>query len=298
MCCFCTLWAQEFRCTVQVNNQKLLSTTQPYPSDGDKKIFETMKQAIEDFVNGRQWTPLRFEQHERIDLTVMLVLTSRTSATDFGGQLQLQMRRPVYNSTYTTGMFNYLEGGMFNFSFNESQPLEFDPGNYYGLLSSTLAYYCYLMLGIWMDSFSPEGGEPFFALAQQVQQTAQGSSAPGFGPSDGGKSRYWFIENHTNSAYSSLHASYYNYHRLGLDMMTRDQERARKAIIASLTNLQEVNRRRSNLLSVNQFIDTKIEELRSIFTPAPEPERQQVYDLVKEISPLNAIKIKEFNSKP
>ncbi len=289
--------AQEFRCSVQVNPQKLLTTTQAYESASDKKVFETMKQAIEDFVGGRRWTNMQFEQQEQIDLSIALILNTRTSATDFAGQLQVQMRRPVYNSTYTTGMFNYMESGNFSFVYTETQPLDFDLNNFYGNLSSTLGYYCYMMLGIYFDSYALNGGEPFYQLAQQVQQAAEQSGYVGWRSSEGGKSRYWFMENHTNGAYAELHEAYYNYHRLGLDMMTKDQPKARQAIIDALRNLQSVNKKRTNLLSVQQFVDVKIQEIVSIFTPAPPQEQKQVYDLVKEISPINVVKLKDFNVK-
>ena len=292
---FCVVRAQEFRWVVQVNYQKLMTTTQAYESAGDKKVFETMKQAIEDFVNGRRWTNLEFEQKEQIDCSVTLILNTRTSATEFGGQLQIQMRRPVYNSTYTSGLFNYLESGNFLFVFNESQPLDFDPNNFYGNLSSTLGFYCYLMLGIYFDSFSPNGGEPFYQMAQQVQQAADGNGYAGW-DSKAAKNRYWFMENHTNGAYAQLHDAYYNYHRLGLDMMTKNQPEARKAILAALNNLLVCHKARNGLLSVQQFVDVKIQEIISIFTPAPAEERKQVYDIIKEVSPINAAKVKDFNT--
>jgi hypothetical protein len=289
--------AQEFRCSVQVNPQKLLTTTQAYESASDKKVFETMKQAIEDFVGGRRWTNLQFEQQEQIDLSIALILNTRSSATDFAGQLQVQMRRPVYNSTYTTGMFNYMESGNFSFVYTETQPLDFDLNNFYGNLSSTLGYYCYMMLGIYFDSYALNGGEPFYQLAQQVQQAAEGSGYVGWKSKEGQKSRYWFMENHTNSAYAQLHDAYYKYHRLGLDMMTKDQTKARQAILQSLRDLQTVNRKRSNLLAVSHFMDLKIQELVSIFTPAPPEEKQQLYELVRDVSPINVVKIRDFKTK-
>lgn len=294
---FCYTQAQEFRCVVQVNSQKLNTTTQAYESGGDKKVFESMKQAIEDFVNGRRWTNADFGQQELIDCSISLILNTRTSATEFGGQLQIQMRRPVYNSTYTTGLFNYIESGNLTFTYNESQPLDFDLNNYYSLLPSVLGYYCYIMLGIYFDSFAPGGGETFYQMAQQVQQAAESGNGSGSGwDSRGGRNRYWFMENHTNSAYAGLHEAYYTYHRLGLDMMTKDQPKARQAIIESLRSLQAVNKKRTNLLSVQQFMDVKIQELISIFTPAPQDEKQTVYNLVKDISPINAVKLKDFNT--
>lgn len=288
--------AQEFRCTVTINSQKLQTTTQAYQST-DKKVFDNMKQAIEDLVNGRKWTNMTFESVEQIDCSISLILSQRSSATDFGGQLQIQMRRPVYNSTYTTGLFNYLESGVFTFVFNESQPLDFDINNFYGNLSSTIGYYCYILLGMYFDSYAPNGGAQFYAMAQEVQLTAENSGYVGWRSSEGQKSRYWFVENHTNGAYEELHTAYYLYHRQGLDMMTKNQEAARQAIISALIELQKVNKKRTNLLSVQQFMDVKIQELVSIFTPAPPQEQKQVYDIVKEVSPINVVKLKDFNTK-
>ena len=294
-CVYCH--AQEFRCSVNVNYQKLQSTTQQYET-GDVKIFETMKRAIEDFINGRHWTNLELEQNERLDCSINIILSQRTSATDFGGQISIQLRRPVFNSNYTSGLFNYMEGNNdFTFSFNESQPLEFDPNTFYDNLSSPLAYYCYIMLGMYFDSFGPNGGEAFFEMARNIAQTAGTSSNKGWKPSDSQKSRYWFVENHTNSAYEALHSVYYFYYRLGLDMMTKDQPTARQNIIESLRYLQQVHKKRSNLLSVTQFVDVNMAEIVSIFTPAPAEEQKTVYMIIKEVSPINVTKMKDWNVK-
>lgn len=296
---FATGSAQEFRCGVSVNYQKLQNTTQQYET-GDIKIFETMKRAIEDFINSRHWTNLEFEQNERLDCSINLILSQRTSATEFVGQLSIQLRRPVYNSNYTSGVFNYMEGATdLVFSFNESQPLEFDPNTYYDNLSSTLAFYCYIMLGLYFDTYGPNGGEPFFEMARTIAQTAKAanSNLKGWSPSDSQKSRYWFMENHTNSAYEALHSVYYFYYRLGLDMMTKDQPVARQNIIQSLKYLLQVHKKRTNLLSVNQFLDVNIDEIVSIFTPAPADEQKEIYNIIKEVSPIKITKLKDWNVK-
>ena len=272
---FFSMEAQEFRCAVSVNYQKLMTTTQSYESS-DKRVFDNLKQALEDFVNSRRWTNLEFEQQERLDCTLTLILSERTSATDCKGQLSIQLRRPVYNSSYTSGMFNYIESGDFGFVYNDSQPLDYDPNTFYGNLSSAVSYYVYIMLGIYFDSYGPNGGEPFFEVARTICQT---------------------VENHTNSAYAGLHQVYYLYHRMGLDMMTKDQPQARQNIIAALEALRQVHKTRSNLLSVQQFMDVKISEIVSIFTPAPAEEQKQVYNIIKEVSPINVTKLKDFAQK-
>ena len=295
MFCFCVVQGQEFRCSVQINSQKLMTTTQAYETT-DKKIFDNMKQAIEDFINGRQWSQFQFEQQEKIDCSLSLILQQRNSATDFVAQLTVQMRRPVYNSTYTTGLFNYMEQPTFSFSYNESQPLDFDLNNFSSILTSTLAYYCYVMLGVYFDSFAPNGGQAYYEMAQTVVQTVDATKFSGW-DSKSARNRYWFMENHTNSAYADLREAYYTYHRLGLDMMTKDQPKARQAIIQSLQSLQKAHKRNTNMLALQQFVDVKIQELVSIFTPAPAEEQKTVYNLIKDISPINIVKLKGFNTK-
>lgn len=291
-----TVSAQEFRCAVSVNYQKLMTTTQSYEST-DKKFFDNMKQALEDYINSRRWTNLEVDQQERIDCTLTLILAERTSATDFKGQISVQLRRPVYNSNYTSGLFNYIESADFAFVYNESQPLDFDMNTFYGNLSSAVSYYLYIMLGIYFDSFGSNGGEQFYEAARTICQTAENSGYKGWKSTESQKARYWFMENHTNSAYSGLHQVYYLYHRMGLDMMTKDQTQARQNILAALQELLQVHKARTNLLSVQQFMDVKISELVSIFTPAPPEEQKQVYQIVKEVSPINVSKLKDFNTK-
>lgn len=288
--------AQEFRCAVSVNYQKLQTTTQSYETS-DTKIFETMKESIETFMNSRRWTNLEMDYQERIEASVALVLNKRTSATEFEGEISIQMRRPVYNSNYTSGLFNYKENGNLQFTWNENTPLEFDPNTYFDNLSSTLAYYAYILLGMYFDSFGMEGGTPFYDMAGTIAQTASQNISKGWNATSGQKARYWFWENHTNSAYADIHAVYYKYNRLGLDMMTKDQKTARANIIDALRDLQNVNKVRSNLLSVTQFVDVKMQEITSIFTPAPDDEKKEVYQIIREISPINATKIKEWSGQ-
>lgn len=293
------LQAQEFRASVSINSQKLQSSAQQFESS-DNKIFETMKQTIEDFVNLRRWTNLEFEQQEKLDCSISIVLSQRNSATDFVGQLSVQLRRPVYNSNYTTGLFNYLEGPSdLAFSFNESQPLEFEANSYYDILSSTIAFYLYELLGLYFDSFAPMGGDPFYEVARDIQQTVTSNNpdARGWQSKHGIKARYWFMENATNPTFQPARKAFYDYHRLGLDMMTKDQTAARASIVSALKSLQQVHSDNRNDLLVTQFVDVKMDEIVAIFTPATEEEKRAVFEAVKAITPLNISKLKNWNIK-
>lgn len=293
---FNVLRAQEFRATISVNYQKLMNTSQSYATS-DTKVFETMKQSIEDFVNGRKWTNLEIQDEERLDAAIGITLTRRNSATEYEGQLNVQLRRPVYNSNYSTGLFNYVESSGFVFTFDETQPLEYDPTTFSSNLTSALAYYLYMMLGVYFDSYGLGGGMPFYEQAAAIAQQASASPYSGWDASSNNKARYWFSENHTNSAYQALHSVYYNYHRMGLDRMTQNQDEARAKILQALQTLADLNAAKRNLLSVTTFVDMKVDELVSIFTPAPASEQQQVYDAVRAIAPVNVNKLTEWNVK-
>ena len=291
------LVAQEFRCSVSINVEKLQNSTQTYETSDAKKLAEEMKEALETFVNNRRWTNLDLEQHEKLDCSIGLVISRRTSQTDFVGQLSVQLRRPVFNSNYTSGLFNYLDVSDYAFTYDETRPLDFDANSYFDNLTSTIAYYLYIMLGVYFDSYGPSGGTPFYEMASNIAQIA--GSAPGATKhwrADGNsKARYWFSENHLNSAYAGLREAYYLYNRSGLDLMTKDQTQGRTNIILALTKLKEVEQTKHNLLSVTQFVDVKMQEIVSIFTPAPAEEKKQVYLAIKDLSPLNANKIKDWN---
>lgn len=294
---FGALNAQEFAATISVNYEKLVNTTQSYQSS-DTKVFETMKQSLEDFVNGRKWTNLQIEDQEKIPVTIGITLTKRSSATAYEAQLNIQMRRPVYNSTYTSGLFNYVETSGFAFAYNETEPLEYDPNTYSSNLTSTISYYLYIMLGIYFDSYAPGGGQPFYEQAANIAQVASASST-GWDVGSNNKARYWFVENHTNSAYNALHSVYYNYFRLGLDRMTQNQDEARAKILMALDELKQLNDAKHNLLSVTAFTEMKVDELISIFTPAPEDEKQKVYDVIYSIAPVQVTKMKDWGiTKP
>lgn len=298
--CVChILCAQEFRASVSVNTQKLETTAQGYETNDAKKFAETMKQSLESFMNDRRWTNLQFEQNERLDCSISLVLVKRTSATEFEGQLSLQLRRTVFNSNYTSGLFNFMGSNDFKFVYDENQPFNFDPldaSTFNGNLLPTLAYYAYIMLGIYFDSYGMMGGTSFYEMASTIAQTAAASPVEyrGWKSTQGQKARYWFAENHTNPSYEPLRLAYYQYNRLGLDMMTKDQKQARANIILALKSLQQVHKTRANVLSVNQFVDVKMQELISIFTPAPDDEKKEVYFVIKEVSPINVAKLKDW----
>ena len=280
-----TLVAQEFRGDVAVNSQQIQSN--------ERAVFDQIQQVMNDYINNRSWTNLTLKPEERLSTNFALILKSQ-SRNNFGGQLNVQLSRPVFNSTYTTGLFNYVEQD-FNFSYIEGQSVDFDINTFSSNLSSSLGFYAYLLMGIYFDSYSKFGGTPFFEVAQNIVQSAGSASYAGWKSSERNtRNKYWILENYTNPLYRNLREANYLYHRMGLDMMTVSQTQARNNIIGALKLVRQTNKEKLNLVAVQLFMDAKVPELVNIFTPAPEEEQREVLAIVREVSPVNAIKFKDF----
>src|SRR5574344_943767 len=280
-------FAQEFNVQVSVNSQ--IQGT-------DKKIFETMQGVIKDFINTRKWTNFNYQTVEKIEGSISITVKERPSQEDFKADVSIQLRRPVYNSSYTTTMLNTQELDYF-FKYQEGAPLEFEQNTYYDNLTSTIAFYLYYFLGIDADSFSPNGGAPYFLICQNIVTAAQKSAQKGWKSYENQKNKYWMSENYNNATYRKMHNVWYNYHRMGLDRMSGEsQSEARNSILSAIEDLQSVNREKTQLICVKQFIDAKADEIIQIFKGAQENEKTKVVSILKEINPANSNKYDQITA--
>ncbi|GAP44549.1 hypothetical protein TBC1_12357 [Lentimicrobium saccharophilum] len=277
--CFCAK-AQEFNVTVQV--------TSPQVEGTEKKIFETLQQELFDFVNNRKWTNYIYKPEERIEGTILITIEQR-SGEDFKGKINVALRRPVFKSSYNTTLLNYLDRD-FEFKYVEFQPLEYSDNVFTTNLTSTIAYYLYLYLGLDGDSFAKNGGSPYFAKAQNIVNMGQNAREKGWKAFEGQKNRYWLIENLTNPTYSSVREASYRYHRLGLDLMADDVEAGRAAINESLELLRKANRERPGLFILQLFLEAKRDELVNIYSQASPMDKTKAVNILKEIDPASASK--------
>jgi hypothetical protein len=280
-------FAQEFNVQVSVNSQ--IQGT-------DKKIFETMQGVIKDFINTRKWTNFNYQTVEKIEGSISITIKERPSQEDFKADVSIQLRRPVYNSSYTTTMLNTQELDYY-FKYQEGSPLEFEQNTYYDNLTSTIAFYLYYFLGIDADSFSPNGGTPYFQICQNIVTAAQKSAQKGWKSYENQKNKYWISENYNNATYRKMHDVWYNYHLMGLDRMTGDsQSEARNSILSAIESLQAVNREKTQLICVQQFLDAKADEIIQIFKGAQENEKTKVVSILKEINPANSNKYDQITA--
>ncbi len=270
--------AQEFNVTVQVTSPKVEGT--------EKKIFETLQQELYDFVNNRKWTNFQYKPEERIEGTILITIDNR-SGEDFSGKMNVALRRSVYKSSYNTALLNYIDKDI-EFKYVEFQPLEYSDNTFTSNLTSVVAYYLYVFLGLDGDSFAKNGGSIFFEKAQNIVNMGQNAREKGWKAFESQKNRYWLIENYTNPTYSSVREAMYRYHRLGLDQMADDVETGRASVNESLELLKKANRERPGLFILQLFLEAKRDEIVNIYSQASPMDKTKAVNTLKEIDPSNS----------
>ena len=271
-----------------------LRVTTPTLQLVDPKVFKTMEAGILELVNTRRWTENEYLPDERIKCNVQINITREVSETSFDAELTIQATRPVYGSNYETILLNHVDRD-FNFSFEEARPLIYSENQFTDTLTHVLAFYVYLILGLDNDSFSAFGGDAMYQKAQEIISVVPGSSPPrGWRANDGNRNRYWLAENIQSPRVRAFRKSYYDYHRLGLDMMHKDAVAGRNAISAALDEIEKVNVNYPSAPILIAFVNAKSQELADIFIQATPPEKQKVYRILTKIDPSAAARIPEL----
>lgn len=273
------LLGQELNCQVTINVGPKVQTT-------DRNVFRDMKQAIQLFMNTRKWTGDAFQPHEKINCSLLLNINDMPSIGNFSASVQVQVARPVFNTNYTTLLFNFADRD-WEFEYVESQPLEFNDNTYTTNLTSMLAFYAYLIIGLDYDSFSELGGTPYFQKALAVVTNAQPSNRPGWQSQGSIRNRYWIMENLINSQFTDVRRSSYTYHRLGLDTFEKSPDQSREIILKGLKDIKKARDINPNAILIVSFFDAKSAELGNLFSDGNIQIRREVYDLITTMDPTN-----------
>ena len=279
--------SQIFNCEVQV----IAPTLQNNPAN--EEIFSSLQNAMIEYINfGYNWTNDKFEQHEQIDVSFLLTLNSK-SGNDFSGKLQITSQRPVFNSDYKSLLMSYIDKNV-TFKYIRNSPIQYFEGQHVDNLADILAYYIYMILGYDYDSFSMEGGTPYFNKADQILSICQSASEPGWKApdGDGSNNRFWLIQNALQPQFTSLRKTFYNYHISGLDQCYINRDTCIKEITSSVNDLLEIHKSRPSSLNMQLFFNAKYEELIKIYLPTSPSERNKIYNLVSQLDPS---RIKAYN---
>lgn len=282
-------FAQELNCQVTVTSDPALDITTV-----EKEILEQLEQKIFELMNNTAWSKDQFEVEERINCIMMLSVVDVPSPGRFKATLQVQMTRPVLNTSYNSPLFNFLDKDI-EFSFERNAILVYSPNQFRDNLTSILAFYAYMILGFDYDSFALEGGTSHFTKAQEIVVLAQNGGGSGWRSNERGRTnRYWLVDNALQELFRPLRECFYEYHRLGLDKMYENPEEARVKMYQALQKLNQVNNSRPNSINVMNYLQTKLRELQGIYQDADTKLKTDVVNLLKRIDPTNSSKYQEI----
>lgn len=269
--------AQELNAKVVINRSQISNTTEA--------VFEALQNSLTAFLNERQWTKMTYEDYERINCTFSITLkTYSETDNSFTGSIQVQSVRPVYNSNYSTTVFN-IQDENFNFNFQQFDQLDFRPEQVDNNLTAMLAYYAYLIIGMDMDTMAPLGGTDILQMAMDVANNAQNLGYAGWKAFEDSRNRFAIINDYMDGGLEPLRQMEYEYHRLGLDRMTENTDSARSAVTSAIVLLKQAHENKSQSLLPQIITDIKRDEIVSIYSSkGTREEKEQVYDIVFAIN--------------
>jgi hypothetical protein len=285
-------FSQEFNARVSVVANRVSNNV-------NRNTFQTLQTALNNFINNRKWTNEAYAANERIDCTFLLNLESTDELNVYNASLTIQAARPIFNTNYLSPLINFKDDN-FYFKYLEFQQLDFNDNRVTGNdplvsnLTAVFAYYAYMILGFDGASFSMHGGDNYFQKAQNVVNNApDGRSIVGWKAFDGIRNRYWLVNNILDTRYGAMHDVYYNYYRLGLDILYQDENAARAEILNILNVMDQFNTENPNTMINQFFFQGKSNELIKIFSKASPPDRASVVDILSRLDVTNASKYQD-----
>lgn len=285
---YSNIFSQELICNVRVLANQI--------QNSDKQKFNTLQEDIREFINNRKWTNEVFQTEERIEFSIMININEELSSDEYKGTIQIQYSRPVYNSSYSSPIFNYIDED-FQFKYIQFNKIEFNENNHTSNLSSVLSFYVYTIIALDYYSYSVDGGSYYMQKAQNIVNNAQGAQERGWKAYESNKNRYWIAEEILDAKYSSFTEVLYNYHRNGLDNMFEDNQKGRGAITESLELLRKIKRQNPTTFILQLFFDAKSSEITNIYSNAFSDEKARILNLLTELDPSNISKYNKIKEE-
>jgi hypothetical protein len=270
--------AQELQAKININHSKVQGT--------DASVFENLQQALEQFVNERQWTALQFQENERISCNFNITVDKYVQAENrFECSAIIQATRPVYNSAYTTTIYNNTDKD-FQFTFAQFDQLNFNDETVDNQLTALMAYYAYLIIGLDLDTFSPMGGTDVLQRCMYLVNNAQDLGFPGWKSFEDSRNRFAIINDYLDEALRPFRQLQYDYYRKGLDEMANNVERGRTEVTTALeTGLKKAHEEKPLSLLPQIWTDYKKDELANIYKgKGTQKEKETVYDILFSIN--------------
>ncbi len=279
--------AQELNCSVEVNSDQVQGS--------NREVFTTLQQAIADYMNTTKWTDAQFYANEKIECKLFFTIKSYDESNVMTGDLQVQSIRPVYNSTYTTTIFNFKDTKV-DFTYALNEPLIFSENSMESNLTAILNFYAYMILALDFDTFSLRGGDAYYEKAANVVRMAQSSGESGWKAFEDNKNRSAVLSAYQDKNTSLIREVLYNYHRKGLDEMVLGANKGRGMITSSLEMLKKVYDTAPMSVCLSIFKDSKLDELVNVYSKASSTEKDKVYELLYPLYPTETTRLEKIKS--
>ncbi len=271
-------YAQELQAKININHSQVGVT--------DVSVFENLKQTLEQFVNERQWTELQFQKNERIVCNFNITINKYDKTNNlFECTAMIQANRPVYNSQYTTTLYNNKDAD-FNFEFAQFDQLNYNDENVDNQLTALFAYYAYLIIGLDLDSFSPLGGTDVLQRCLYLVNNTQNLNFTGWKAFENSRNRFAIINDYMEEGMKPFRMLQYDYYRKVLDEMANNVERGRTEVTTALQqNLKQAHENKPLSLLPQIWTDYKKDELVNIYKgKGTQKEKESVYDILMGIN--------------
>ena len=277
--------AQELQVKISINSSQV--------EGSDKSVFENLQQTLEQWMNDKQWTELQFQKNERINVNFNITVSKYDKANNrFTCTAMIQANRPVYNSAYTTTLYNNKDGD-FNFDFAQFDQLNFNEEMIDNQLTALMAYYAYLIIGLNLDSFGPLAGTEVLQRCMNLTNNAQDLGFSGWKAFEDSKNRFAIINDYLDEAMKPFRQMQYDYYRKGLDEMANNAERGRINVSEALELLKQAHKDKPLSLLPQIWTDYKRDELANIYKgKGTQKEKEAVYDILFN---LNASQSESWN---
>ena len=272
---------QELNCTVTVNADRM--------TDVNPQIFKNLEKQVAEFLNNTKWTNLEYQQNEKIACN-FFINVSEFKNNNMAATIQVQSSRAVFNSTYASPILNVNDKD-FNFRYLEFEQLVFDQNSFNSNLTSVLAFYANIIIGLDMDSFAENGGSKYLEIASNIMNVAQSSGFKGWTQAEGNNNnRYFLISDILSNTFAPYRKALYEYHFKGLDIMSDDLLKGKENVMLAISTLSEIHNVRPNSFVMRTFFDAKTDEIVSIFSGGPRVDVVKLSETLNRISPLNSVK--------
>lgn len=284
---YCFSWGQELLARVEISA--------PQVQNANARTIDFLKNVISDYLNNRSWTDNKVKPEERIDCSFNIVISSFDGVNQYKANVQINSARPVYGTNYNSPVLSFKDK-YFNFTYTEGEQLEFNENQNMGTLSSLLAFYAQIIIGMDMDTFKSMGGTTVFGRARNIVNYSQSTQTEGWRAMDATDNRYWLVNNLLDRKYFPYREFSYSYHREGLDLIAEKELEAKKKMADLIMTLKDVDRSNTGNVLTNALFTAKSSEFVGLFSKMPGNESVKLFNLLADLDPSNVSKYEKLKN--